>query len=218
MDIVDIDRQLPRCPGVTQRDRQTLLLVSCEQSRTRPALHAGSELPGQIERVLEAGVHPEATGGRKQVHGIAGEKDSPVLKPLRDKGGACGPRLMADDVDADRRTRALVQNATHRCIVGRLVRSRGFRPQQEFISAIDRNHRRSHLGVDRPVLPGQSRLHQPPELGRPDVGREHTSPEVSLLQRPLAPESDSKRPSDKATSTVAPHDVAGTPKLVFAGV
>ncbi len=60
------------------RDGQPLHLVSVEQPRWHPALLDGRELPRQVVRVLDSGVHPLPAGRAVDVRRVAGEEHAPL--------------------------------------------------------------------------------------------------------------------------------------------
>ena len=49
-------------------------VVAREQIRPAPALHHRGELPAEIDRIADAGVHAERAGRRELMHRVAGEK------------------------------------------------------------------------------------------------------------------------------------------------
>ena len=55
--------------GVGLRDRPALDVVAVEQPRVGPAAQHEGQLPGEVVRVLHAGVQAEAAGRRKAVGG-----------------------------------------------------------------------------------------------------------------------------------------------------
>src|SRR4051812_46833378 len=57
------------CPG-----RAALGLVAREQRRPAPPLVHGGELPAEIDRIADAGVHAEPAIRWHDVHGVAGEE------------------------------------------------------------------------------------------------------------------------------------------------
>ena len=65
-----------RLRDVAQADRPPLGVVGAQELRAAPALHHGLELPAEIDRVADAGVHAEAAGRRHQMGGVAGDEDA----------------------------------------------------------------------------------------------------------------------------------------------
>jgi hypothetical protein len=59
-------------------DRVPFVVVGVEQLRVRPTLDDEGELPGEVRRVLHAGVHPLCPGRAVDVGGVAGEEDPAV--------------------------------------------------------------------------------------------------------------------------------------------
>src|ERR1700737_1190041 len=84
-------RQFERVPGIALCNRQTLQLVTVEQSAVRMTLAHGSEFPTEVESVLHAGIETESAGGCKQMHRVAKQKTSPFAKALGDESDACAP-------------------------------------------------------------------------------------------------------------------------------
>ncbi len=67
-----------RLGDVAHADRPALDGVGIEQAVAAPAVEHGVELPGQIDRVADAGIHAEAAGRRHHVRGVAGDEDAAV--------------------------------------------------------------------------------------------------------------------------------------------
>src|ERR1043166_8980419 len=63
-----------RLPDIANGHWSALALVRIEQPPSAPAAQAGFQLPAQIDGVLSAHVHAEATGRRRQMRRIAGEE------------------------------------------------------------------------------------------------------------------------------------------------
>ena len=89
-------------------DRMTLRVVGVQQPAGRPAVHGRGQFPAQVDRVLEAGVHPLRTRGRMRVRRVAGQEDPPVpvrrdLAALaavtRGPAHVAGPEVLARDPD-----------------------------------------------------------------------------------------------------------------------
>ena len=80
-------------------DRLALGLVGVEQLRAGDALEHQRELPGEIVRVVDAGIAAEAAVRRHQMRGVAGQEDAAVLEMARHVGGRAPAR---DAVDLDR--------------------------------------------------------------------------------------------------------------------
>ena len=76
-------------------ERQALGLVGVEQARPGVALDDRRELPGEVVRVLDAGVAAEAAVGRYDVRGVAREEHPARLEAL----GAVRLGLPGSDVD-----------------------------------------------------------------------------------------------------------------------
>ena len=79
-------------------DRLALGAVGIEQAVAAPALDHGGELPRQIDRVADAGVHAKAAGGRHDMRGVAGDKAAAVAVALGDQF-APHPRQHAQDLE-----------------------------------------------------------------------------------------------------------------------
>src|SRR5262245_49686078 len=60
----DVAGQRLRGPGVPVGDRLALDLVAFGETRPAPALHQAGELPAEVCRIVDPGVHAEAAGGR----------------------------------------------------------------------------------------------------------------------------------------------------------
>src|SRR5205814_7468782 len=63
---------------VALRQRPALGLVASQQLRGRLALEHRSELPAQIDRVLDCGVVTEAAGRGEEVGRVAADEDAPL--------------------------------------------------------------------------------------------------------------------------------------------
>ena len=72
-----------RLRDVAQPHRPPLGLVGGEQRRPAPALDRGFELPAEVDRVADAGVHAEAAGRRHQVRRVAGDENSVACRSGR---------------------------------------------------------------------------------------------------------------------------------------
>ena len=64
-----------------QPDRMAFVVIGFQQRRSRLAAHDGDQLPGQVVRVLDASVGPEAASRRDDVSGVADQEDAsrPIL-------------------------------------------------------------------------------------------------------------------------------------------
>ena len=60
--------------------RFALHLITCEQIRRRISLNDERDFPGEIERILNPGVHPLPSGRAMNVGGIAEKKDAQLAK------------------------------------------------------------------------------------------------------------------------------------------
>ena len=61
---------------------EALGTVGVEQRRAGPAARREHQLPGQVEGVLHAGVHPLASHRAVDVAGVSGDEHPPVLVPI----------------------------------------------------------------------------------------------------------------------------------------
>ena len=84
-----------RLLDVELAQRQALGLVAVQQRRVGVALDHRGQLPGEVERVLDAHVAAEAAVGRDDVRRVAGEEHAAVAEPLG--AGRLGPPV--GDVD-----------------------------------------------------------------------------------------------------------------------
>ena len=82
---------LDAAPRVAQRavhhfltDRPAFGVVALQQPGTAWPAHGRGDFPGQVVRVLDAGVHPLGAGGRVDVRGVPGHEDPPVPVPVDD--------------------------------------------------------------------------------------------------------------------------------------
>ncbi len=75
-------RVQPELPAGQSQDRGThrmaLSVVGVEQPVRCPATHGPGQFPAQVDRVLEARVHPLCARGRVRVRGVPGQEDPPV--------------------------------------------------------------------------------------------------------------------------------------------
>ena len=163
-DRVAHDRDLGHDGRVAQHlvaDRAALRRVAVEQRGRAPALAHQRELPGEVERVLHAGVHALAAGRAVHVRGVAGEEDAAdavVLHLALVDAEAAEPERV---VRAQRRRRALVEQ---RLDVGerrvRATRARRRRPDvgdHAEARADDREEREDAVGLpaDGDLVAGQ---------------------------------------------------------------
>lgn len=63
-------------------DGMALGLVGGQQPVGGSALHSQRELPGQVDTVLDTGVHALGTGRRVDVGGVTSDEDAPLAVPL----------------------------------------------------------------------------------------------------------------------------------------
>src|ERR1700750_241410 len=68
--------------AISQSYFASFLLIAIEQSLTAPARHRSSELPGQVDGIVNPRMHAEAAGRDHQVNGIAGKKNAAVTKAV----------------------------------------------------------------------------------------------------------------------------------------
>src|SRR5689334_9421048 len=66
--------ELRRAGDRARADRAPLAIVAREELRSAPFLDHGRELPAEIDRVAEPGVHAESAGRRDLMDRIAGEE------------------------------------------------------------------------------------------------------------------------------------------------
>src|SRR6185437_15877429 len=59
---------------IAEPDRPPLALIAGEQLRPAPAFQHRLDLPGEIDSVADAGIHPEAAGRHEEMAGVAGEE------------------------------------------------------------------------------------------------------------------------------------------------
>jgi hypothetical protein len=63
-------------------DRVALGVVALQQRGSGAPLHDERELPREVQRVLDPGVHALATGGRVDVGGVAGDEHPSDAVPI----------------------------------------------------------------------------------------------------------------------------------------
>ena len=102
-------------------DGVPLGLVAVEQPGRRPPVHGGGELPPEVHRVLDAGVHALPAERRVHVRGVAGQEHPadpvvPGLPALAEEARAPARLAHAEVVagDAAERVAQLVQRAAAR--------------------------------------------------------------------------------------------------------
>ena len=69
--------------NIAMANLPTLGIVAGQQFRSAPTLHHRGELPAEINRIAEAGVHAERAGRRQLVHGIAREQHAAACRNVR---------------------------------------------------------------------------------------------------------------------------------------
>jgi hypothetical protein len=74
--------------------------VRVEQARSGVAVDDETELPGEIVRIVNAGIAAETTVRRHEMRGVADDEDPPILKPLR-HGRRCAPARETVDSDLE---------------------------------------------------------------------------------------------------------------------
>ena len=89
-----------RLGDIAGADRLALDAVGIEQAVAAPAFEHGGELPGQIDRVADAGIHAEAAGRRHDVRGVAGDEAAAVAIMLGDQF-APHPRQHAQNLELE---------------------------------------------------------------------------------------------------------------------
>ena len=86
--------------GVAHADGLALGLVAVEQRRAAPALQGRRELPAEVGRIADRGVHAEPAGGIEEVRRIAADEDVAFPVPLGHHLVA-GPRLRGEHFERD---------------------------------------------------------------------------------------------------------------------
>ncbi len=61
-----------------QPDRPPFEFIGIEQPRASPAMNRGGQSPGQIDRIAQAGVHPQAAGRDDQMNRVTRQENSPI--------------------------------------------------------------------------------------------------------------------------------------------
>ncbi len=89
-----------RLGDVAGADRLALDGVGIEQAVAAPAFERGGELPGQIDRVADAGIHAEAAGRRHRMRRVAGDEAAAVAVGLGDQL-APHPRQHAQNLELE---------------------------------------------------------------------------------------------------------------------
>src|ERR1051326_2545100 len=69
--------------------RSPLAVIGGEQIRAAPAGERSLELPAEINRIADPGIHAQRAGGRKLMHRIAGEKDTAATVAVGNDAASC---------------------------------------------------------------------------------------------------------------------------------
>jgi hypothetical protein len=173
-------------------DRVPFRFVAVEQPRRRPAVHGGGQLPAQVHRVLDAGVHALPAERRVHVGRVAGQEHAPdpvrpaCRRSLRNRELHRGS-LMPKSSPAMRRNASRISAADSGSASGTCSRAGPRRCPEPAVA--ERHH------DDRAVAagPGEHRL-----LGR--VGQLHVGEhDVGLVLR-----ADEVDPTRRRTALCAP--------------
>src|SRR5688572_4773907 len=89
---------LHRLLAGAQAGRAPLRPVAREQAFAAPALDPRRELPAEVDRIGDAGIHSESAVGRHDMHRVAGEEHAAAAVALRDE---VAPHPYADGQDLE---------------------------------------------------------------------------------------------------------------------
>ncbi len=148
--VIEAGAHRPGLAHVMHADRPALRLVAVEELGAAPALQHRGELPAQVHRVADAGVHAEAARRPQEVRRVAGEKDAPVPIALRDDAVA-GPGPDGGDLERDVFPQRVAELSRR---VERIdpVRLDAADVEAPELPAVDRGDRALNVGVDDLVL------------------------------------------------------------------
>ena len=168
-----------------------------------PAGEVRGEVPRQIERVGDAGVHAVAGVRHPEVRGVAGDEDAPVAEAVGDEAAA-DPVFLADDlvreVGADAEDGADARIAVDRLEVF-LARHQVVVDEPGLV-AVDREADAAAARVARVAAPGALAADEAEQLRRADVGRLHA------LDHRRAGEDRADRLAHQRSAAVAADQVA----------
>ena len=178
--------------------------------RTAPALHHRRELPAEIGRVVDAGVHAEAAGRREEMDRVAGQPHIAAAETIGDRRLPRGPREMTEEFDrhvfadtGEKRPRDGIR-------IGPLVDLFDARVEEEIALPVQGLDQAAHLGVDRPLMPGAfvSLEHAVIERGRAHMRRQRGAAGEGIFRRPLAAIADAEPVAHDAVPAVAADEIA----------
>ena len=169
-------------------DRLALGLVAGQHRLGAPAFHARRDLPRQVHRIGDAGVHAVTRHRYPQVRRIAADEDAPVSKPVRHQTAA-NPVLLGQylvlEIGAHAQDGADGPVAVDRIEVG-FVRVQVV-VQQPGLAPVDRIHIAATPRIERKRGPGRLVAQQPEQGRRAKVGRLHPAHHGRALQRGADP-------------------------------
>src|SRR6185437_7521181 len=136
-----------RLVDIADRDRPPFRRVAFEEMRAAPAVDTRIELPGQIDGILNAHIHAEAAGRRRQMRGIAGNEDAAFAEIVGDQRTPHPGQYTENLVIEIEASSAADHGADFGFGMGLLLRAADNR-QPPIVAAIDRDDRRP--GAFRP--------------------------------------------------------------------
>ncbi len=189
---------------VDPRHRPALGLVGVEEVEAGFGAKHRGELPGEVVRVLDAGVEAESPGWRKAVRSIAGKEDA-ALPVTLGHGGAERPRPHQLDPEVRRhQADRMFDQAPALALgvgLGRLLRRVIGHEQHPFLRQPVGDEHAEGVGIERPVKDAPAVVDQRSEVGG-EIDADHVLDDAAVI-------ADPGEPAHRARCAVAADDVVG---------